>query len=271
MSFLKKIILITGASSGIGFETAKGLLNEGHIVYCVARQIQKMQILEMMTGARVLQLDVTNDKSLVELIEVIIEQEGKIDVLINNAGFALFGAVEDVSMNDARKELEVNLITPARLMQLVIPYMRQRKAGLIINISSLAGKLASPFGGWYNASKFALEGLTDTVRNEVGEFNIKVVLIEPGGIKTNVTPIAMENLYQQSGNTVYADKVKKLAAINRDKYANPVVVYELISKVIQTNAPRARYITGYLGKTMIRLKSILPDKWMDHILRKRLA
>jgi short-subunit dehydrogenase len=270
MSFNQKIIIITGASSGIGFETAKGLLNEGHIVYCVARQTEKMKELEL-KGGYIKRLDVTNDVDVMQFILSVIEEQQRIDVLINNAGFALFGAVEDVSINEARKQLEVNLIAPAKLMQLVIPQIRSQQQGLIINMSSLAGKLASQFGGWYSASKFALEGLTDTVRNEVYDFNIKVVLIEPGGIKTNVTSIAMENLLQQSGNSVYADKAKKLAAINRDKYSNADVIYRLISKIIESDSPRTRYVTGYLGKTMMALKSLLPDKWMDHILRQRLA
>jgi NAD(P)-dependent dehydrogenase (short-subunit alcohol dehydrogenase family) len=270
MSFTQKIIIITGASSGIGFETSKGLLNEGHVVYCAARQVEKMKPLESL-GARIKQLDVTNDVQVVQFISAIIEEQKRIDVLVNNAGFALFGAVEDVSIDEARKQLEVNLIAPARLMQLVIPYMRNQHQGFIINMSSLAGKVASQFGGWYNASKFGLEGLTDTVRNEVYDFNIKVVLIEPGGIKTNVTPVAMKNLLQQSGNTVYAEKAKKLAAINRDKYSNADTIYRLVSKIIQSDSPRTRYVTGYLGKTMIELKSLLPDKWMDHILRQRLV
>lgn len=270
MSFSQKIIIITGASSGIGFETAKGLLNEGHIVYCAARQVEKMKELEL-DGAHIKQVDVTNDTDVALFISTVIAEQKRIDVLINNAGFALFGAVEDVAMNEARKQLEVNLIAPARLMQLVIPHMRNQQQGLIINMSSLAGKVASQFGGWYNASKFALEGVTDTVRNEVYDFNIKVVLIEPGGIKTNVTPIAMKNLLQQSGNSVYAAKAKKLAAINRDKYSNPDIIYHLISKIIQSGSPKTRYVTGYLGKTLMNLKSLLPDKWMDHILRQRLA
>jgi short-subunit dehydrogenase len=155
-SIMKKIVLITGASSGMGKETALLLAQNGYNVYGAARRTDKMSDLQE-AGVGTLAMDVTNDESMVNGVNQIIAKEGKIDILINNAGFGSFGAVEDVTIADARYQLEVNLFGAARLTQLVLPYMRRQHWGKIVNISSIGGKIATPFGGWYHASKFALE------------------------------------------------------------------------------------------------------------------
>lgn len=152
----KKVILITGASAGMGKEFAKDLLKDGHIVYGAARRLDKMKDIQKL-GAKVVEMDVTNEESMVNGIETIQKAEGRIDVLINNAGFGSFGAIEEVEMADARYQLEVNVFGAARLMQLVVPGMRSKKYGRIINISSMGGKLAMPMAGWYHASKYAIE------------------------------------------------------------------------------------------------------------------
>jgi len=197
---MKKVVLITGASSGIGKVTAELLAVSGYIVYGAARRVEKMKDLETL-GVKTLKMNVTDDASMVSGVEQIIAEQGVVDILINNAGFGFYGTVEDVPIEDAKYQLDVNLFGAARLTQLVLPKMREKGWGKIINISSIAGKFAMPFGGWYHASKFALEGLSDSLRNEVRDFGIDVILIEPGGIKSEWADISTENLMKNAGKS----------------------------------------------------------------------
>ena len=174
---------ITGASSGLGKEIALRLLEEGYTVYGAARRVEQMQDLAE-RGASVLQLDITQEDTLGAAISRVIVESGGIDVLVNNAGFGLYGAVEDTSLADARYQFEVNLFGLARLTQLVLPHMRDRGSGRILNMSSMGGKIYTPLGAWYHASKHALEGWSDCLRLEVAPFGIDVVVIEPGVIRT---------------------------------------------------------------------------------------
>src|ERR1700712_5218897 len=187
---MKKVILVTGASAGMGKEFAKELLKDGHIVYGAARRTEKMEDIRQL-GVKVLEMDVTDEQSMIKGVDTIIKAEGKIDVLVNNAGFGSYGPLEDVPIEDARYQLEVNVFGAARLIQLVLPSMRKHHWGRIINISSVGGKITTPFGGWYHASKFALEGMSDTLRKEVEPFGIDVVVIEPGGVKSDWASISL--------------------------------------------------------------------------------
>ena len=190
---MKKVILLTGASSGIGYQTAEILAKEGHVVYGAARRTEKMETLKQF-GVKPIYLDVTDEESIKSAIDTIIVNEGCIDVLINNAGYGSYGAIEDVEINEAKMQFEVNLFGLARLVQLVLPHMRKQKSGRIINISSMGGRLTSYFGGWYHAIKYALEAFSDALRMEVADFGIDVSLIEPGGIKTEWGIIAADKL-----------------------------------------------------------------------------
>src|ERR1700761_7640906 len=222
---MKRVILVTGASAGIGKEFAKELLKDGHIVYGAARKVEKMEDIRQL-GVKILQMDVTDEDSMAKGVSTILKAEGRIDVLINNAGFGSYGAVEDVPMTDARYQLEVNVFGAARLIQLVLPSMREHKYGRIINVTSIGGKLALAFGGWYHASKFALEALSDSLRNEVERFGIDVVVIEPGGIKTEWSGIAGNNLKKISGHTAYKQKANQVAQLFDtidDKVSGPEV------------------------------------------------
>ena len=181
---MKKVILLTGASSGIGYQTAESLAKEGHVVYGAARRIEKMETLKQFV-VKPIYLDVTDEESIKSAIDTIIRNEGRIDVLINNAGYGSFGAVEDVDISEAKMQFEVNLFGLARLLQLVLPHMRKQKSGRIINVSSMGGRLTTYFGAWYHATKYALEAFSDALRMEVSDFGIDVSLIEPGGIKTD--------------------------------------------------------------------------------------
>ena len=180
----KKVALVTGSSSGIGYDAAIQLNEKGFTVYGAARRMDLLKTL-VDKGINILSLDVTKGDSIHACIESIIAKEGRIDVLVNNAGYGSFGAVEDVPMAEARRQMEVNVFDLARMSQLVLPYMRKQKTGRIINITSIAEKVLTPFGGWYHATKFAVECLSDCMRMELKDKGIKVILVEPGGIKTD--------------------------------------------------------------------------------------
>lgn len=220
-------------------------------------------------GADIFQMDVAEDASMVKGVSEIVRRKGKIDVLVNNAGFGSFGAIEDVPLKDAKYQLEVNLFGAARLAQLVLPYMRRQHWGKIVNISSIGGKIATPFGGWYHASKFALEGLSDSLRNEVRGFGVDVIVIEPGGIKSEWGRIAFDSLIKVSGSTAYKVLAEKFANAFRsveNKTPDPDVIGELIKKSIEEKNPRARYVAGYLAKPSVLARKILSDRLMDKLI-----
>jgi short-subunit dehydrogenase len=269
---MKKIILITGASAGMGKEMAIHLLQDGHIVYGAARRVDKMSDIQQL-GVKVLAMDVTNEASTATGVESIIKAEGRIDILINNAGFGSYGAIEDVPISDARYQLEVNVFGAARLIQLVLPHMREQHYGKIINISSIGGKFAAALGGWYHASKFALEALSDSLRNEVKQFGIDVVVIEPGGVKSEWSEIAMDSLMKISGDTQYRSLAKQFAGIAlkaNAKNADPIVIVNLIRKAIAAKNPKTRYHGGYMAAPALFMRKILPDRTFDKMLLSQL-
>ena len=179
----KRVALVTGASSGLGKDFALRLLAEGYAVYGAARRIERMRDIEA-AGGVALTMDVTDDDTMIVAINRMISEQSRIDVLINNAGYGQMGALEDVPIEEGRRQMEVNLVGAARLTQLALPYMRSQKSGKIVNVSSIGGKIAIPLGGWYHASKFALKGYSDALRMEVRPFGIHVIVIEPGGTDT---------------------------------------------------------------------------------------
>lgn len=266
---MKDIVLISGASSGIGKETAVFLAQNGFKVYAASRRTEKMNDLRE-HGVETLSMDVTNDLSMTQAVDQIISKEGKIDILINNAGFGLYGALEDVKMEDVRYQLEVNVVGLARLTQLALPHMRQQAKGKIINITSIAGKVVAPFGGWYHSTKFAVEALSDALRNEVKPFGIDVIIIEPGVIKTEFGGIATENLLKHSGETVYSKGAKSTArafvAMNK-KGPGPDVIARLILKAIRSKCPKTRYYAGYMAGFSLFGRKILSDKLLDKAMQ----
>lgn len=268
----KKVVLITGASAGMGKATARLLAQNGYIVYGAARRTDKMKELESL-GVRTISMDVTNDVSMQAGVEQIIREENRIDILVNNAGFGSYGALEDVPLQDARYQLEVNVFGAARLTQLVLPHMRRNKYGKIVNISSIGGKMATPFGGWYHASKFALEGLSDSLRNEVKPFGIDVIVIEPGGIKSEWSDIAYTNLKKVSQNSAYNETIKALANAfegSSDKAPGPELIANLIKKAVEARKPKTRYVAGYMAKPALFMRKILSDKMMDRMIMRQI-
>jgi short-subunit dehydrogenase len=270
---MKRVVLITGASSGIGKETARLLVNNDFIVYGAARRVDKMDDLKSI-GVHVLEMDVTNEESMVNGIKAIIAAEKRIDVLVNNAGYGSFGSLEDVPLSEARYQFEVNIFGLARLCQLVIPHMREQHSGRIINISSVAGSFGEPHGVWYHATKYAVEGLSDSLRMELKQFNIEVVIIKPGAIVTEWNSIAREKLMKVSGDTVYKSKalkhVKMLEMMDDKLGSPPIVIAKAIRKAIFAKHPRTRYAAGGGAGMLLFFHKILPDKVFDWILLSQL-
>jgi NAD(P)-dependent dehydrogenase (short-subunit alcohol dehydrogenase family) len=263
----KPVALVTGASSGLGKDFALRLLGEGYVVYGAARRVDRMQEIKA-AGGRVLQMDVTDDNAMVATVDQIIREQGRIDVLINNAGYGQYGALEDVTIDDARRQMEINLFGLARLAQLCLPHMRTRESGTIFNIGSIGGKFATPLGGWYHASKFALEGYSDALRLETRQFGINVVLIEPGGIASEFGDIAAQEAERISGNGPYSSmvaKMKKVQASIRNQ-PPPSVISDLIVKALRARTPRTRYHAGQWATPLLLLRRCLTDRMFDRVV-----
>ena len=267
-----KTVLITGASSGIGKATAIYLAQKGYQVYGAARRIEKLKELAKF-GIKPISLDVINDESMVACIDDIIKEAGRIDVLVNSAGSGYYGALEDMPLSDAKYQMEVNVFATARMIQLVLPSMRAQKYGKIVNISSVGGKVTLPMGGWYHASKFAVEGLSDALRKEVQSFGIDVVLIEPGGTKSEMTGLGTEYLSKISGSSVYAPLAKGVIKMYADivkSASDPIVIAKLVQKGIEAKCPKARYVGGSGAKLMLFLRKIFSDRMFDKMVLSQL-
>ena len=269
MTKQKKIILITGASSGIGYDAALILAGQGHKVYGAARRVELMDGLRD-KGVIPIKMDVTDEQSMADGVKTIIDAEGRIDVLVNNAGYGYMGAIENVTIAEAKRQLEVNVFGLARLTQLVLPYMRAQKSGRIINTSSVAGRAVIPFGGWYNVSKYSVEALSDALRIEVKSFGIKVILIEPGGIKTDWGIIAADNLSASSKDTAYEDAGLRMARLLRRGYtsnwlSNPIRVAKAITRAVNSRRPKIRYRLGTGSGLIVILHAVMPARWWDAV------
>ena len=259
--------MITGASSGIGYDAAAILAEQGHRVYGAARRVELLERLRD-KGVVPIKMDVTDEQSMADGIKTIIDKEGRIDVLVNNAGYGYMGAIENVTIAEAKRQLEVNVFGLARLTQLVLPYMRKQHSGRIINTSSVAGKAVIPFGGWYNVSKYSVEALSDALRIEVKPFGIKVVLIEPGGIKTDWGIIAADNLEASSQGTAYQESGLKMARLLKYGYTSkwlstPMRVAKAIARAVNSKRPRIRYRLGAGSGLIVILHALLPARWWD--------
>lgn len=269
---MKKVVLITGVSSGIGKEAALRLYEKGYIVYGAARRVDKLEELKS-KGIKTVKMDVTVDSDLIEGVNSILKNEGRIDILVNNAGYGSYGAVEDVPIDEAKYQFEVNVFGLARLSQLVIPHMRNQKCGRIINISSVAGKISEPNGAWYHSSKFAVEGLSDCLRQELKPFGVDVVLIEPGPIYTEWNTIARENLLKISGNTAYGELAKKQYKFLEilDKYGSKAdVIADAIVKAVIAKKPKTRYVKGRSSSILLWTRKLLSDRIYDWLTLKSL-
>jgi NAD(P)-dependent dehydrogenase (short-subunit alcohol dehydrogenase family) len=267
-----RTVLVTGASSGIGEATARSFLERGWTVYAAARRTEKMEALAR-AGALVQPLDVTCEASIAALVSRIDADHGHLEVLVNNAGIGVYGSVEEVPMDEARRQFEVNLFGIARLTQLVLPAMRAAGSGTIVNVSSIGGRVYTPMGAWYHASKHALEGWSDCLRLEVAPFGIHVVVVEPGAIETEFAEIAITPLLERSEGGPYAAFAGRMAAATRraylDKKASPPdLIAGIIRKAVESKRPKTRYVAGYLGKPVIWARRLLGDRGFDWMVRR---
>ncbi len=269
MQNAQTVALVTGASSGIGKSIAKQLLQDGMTVYVAARRIEKMQDLKAL-GAIPIKMDIAQDQEIQDLVTQIEAAHGGVDILVNNAGFAIYGAVEDIPLEDARYQFEVNLFGLARLTQLLLPAMRAKGAGKIINMSSMGGKIYTPLGAWYHATKHALEGWSDCLRLELAPHGIDVVIIEPGGIKTEFGDVMLSPLLKYSGKGAYAGMAQSLAKGTEKIYANnaspPEVIAKLVAKAVNSSRPKTRYAGGFMAKPSLFLRKWISDRLFDKLI-----
>lgn len=244
---MSKVVLITGCSSGIGRDLAERLSQAGYSVAATARNLASLQ--DLKAGLK-LALDVCSAESIQEAVESTIKVFGRIDVLVNNAGYAVRGAVEEVGVEQAQDMFDVNLFGVMRMIQAVVPQMRKQKSGQIINISSVVGKLVTPANGIYAASKFALEGVSDALRYELAPFGIRVVVVEPGSINTNfhqtIEANGKANFLNPSSpyNELYRQYEKVNAEMRKDE-SEAGVVSGVVQNAIESRHPRARYLAGF--------------------------
>ena len=270
---MKQVALVTGASSGIGMETAKMLSEKGFTVYAAARRMEKLTAFAS-DMIRPVALDVTDDASMQACVKQIMDSEGRVDVLVNNAGYGSHGAVEDVPMEEARRQFEVNVFGLARMTQLVLPSMREAGYGRIVNVSSMGGRVWSPFAAWYHATKFAVEGLSASMRLELKPFSIDVILIEPGAIETPWGEIAVRHMRDASKDGSYAAAAGKSADRLTKRYTGksrrtkPEAIARCIVKAVEKKRPRTRYLLGFGAKPMVYIQKLFGDRVYDALARR---
>ena len=271
----KKTALVTGASSGMGKEIAKRLIKDGFQVYVAARQVEKMEDLARL-GATPLRMDISKGDEIKAAVDLIIGQVEGVDVLVNNAGFGLYGPIEDIGIDEARYQFEVNVFGPARLTQLLLPTMRKKGSGMIINITSMGGKVYTLLGGWYHATKHALEGWSDCLRLELAAFGIKVVIVEPGLIETGFGEVVADGLLKRSGSGAYAKLTQAVAKTTKDAYGrgrgtNPRVIARVVSKAVKARKPLPRYVSGKYAGPMITIRKWFGDRLFDRVIMSQMG
>jgi NAD(P)-dependent dehydrogenase (short-subunit alcohol dehydrogenase family) len=266
-----KVALVTGASSGIGKAAVRELLSRGLTVYAGARRTEKMEDIKA-EGARPISLDVTDDQSMAAAVAAIAEEAGSLDILVNNAGYGAYGAVEDVEPAEARRQFDVNVFGLARLTQLALPLMRKQGSGRIINVSSMGGRIYTPLGAWYHATKHAVEGFSDCLRIELRQFGIDVSVIQPGAIKSEWESIAADSAQKTSGEGPYARftaaTVKTMEnAYTKGRPSAPEVVARAIAHAALSRRPRTRYAPGRNAKMLLTMRRWLSDRAFDAVVR----
>ena len=265
----QRVALVTGGSSGIGERTAVRLQEAGFTTYAVARRVERMQALADV-GMTTFAMDVTDDDSMTSGIERILGERGRIDVLVNNAGYGSYGAVETVPIEEARRQFEVNVFGLARLTQLVLPGMRERRSGRIINVGSVGGKFYEPLGAWYHATKFAVEGFSDSLRLELAPYGIRVVIVEPGPIRTEWNELARAHLVSSSAGTAYEHQAEAVRARMESgdgpMMSGPDVVGRKIARAATSRRPRSRYPVGRGAGSVVAARRLLPDRALDLVI-----
>ena len=274
---MENVALVTGCSSGIGLETAVALAMEGHFTFATMRNLKKVEALEKIVKDEnlpisILELDVDNKESMDNAIEKIIEQKGRIDTLVNNAGWGMWGTVEDVSIDEFKEQFETNFFSIVRMIQKIAPIMRKQKSGSIVNVSSVAGRIGFPVSPAYISSKFALEGLSECLRFELSPFGINVITIEPGVIKTNFFD-SMKMAKRSDSNSVYNDITSKVISgvkMMAEMGTDPKEVANAILKSINDKNPLPRYIVGNDAMMFLEAKKMKTDIEFENYIKKEL-
>lgn len=270
-------VLITGCSSGIGRASADLLVKAGHTVYATARRTETLAELEA-AGARVLALDVTSEDSMAAAVEHIEAEHGRVGTLVNNAGYGEYGTIEEADLDRVRKMFETNVFGLARLTQLVLPGMRRAHRGRVINIGSMGGRMTFPVGGYYHATKYAVEAITDALRNEVRRFGIDVVLIEPGMTRTGFEDNVHSSVANGSGtqaDSPYAALLASNAANTSGGYSNPLMatgpesVARVVLKALESEHPRSRYLLTPVAKAMVTARTLGGDRVWDTLVKQQ--
>jgi NAD(P)-dependent dehydrogenase (short-subunit alcohol dehydrogenase family) len=281
-NYSNKVAVVTGSSTGIGFETALLLARSGFNTYASMRDLKKSKNIAEIAKTEnlpltVVQLDVKDDTSVKGAISKIIAESKRIDVLVNNAGYGLFSPLEDVTLDQVKEQFETNFFGAIRVMHEVIPTMRRQRNGTIINVSSLVGRIGLPVSSAYVATKFALEGLSESMRYELNEFGINIILIEPGVIKTNFIEnlkTADTTLQSESPYAGLVDRISKEFGKMMDNSSSPKLVAEAILQAITSNEPKIRYVVGDDAESMMKIRKNSSDKefenWVyENILQKQ--
>lgn len=265
-------VLITGCSSGIGRATAQSLVQGGYQVYATARRPETLKDLHE-AGAKTLALDVTDEDSMAAAVKSVEQEHGQVGTLINNAGYGAYGPVEEVSIADARREFETNVFGLGRMCQLVLPGMRQAGRGRIVNIGSMGGRITFPAGGWYHASKYAVEALSDALRLEVAGFGIQVVLVEPGAIRTEFGSVASGGLTGSGTDGPYASLRTAADAVTEQTYRSraavgPDAVARTVKRAMESAHPHARYLITPGARVLVQTKRFGGDRVWDAVVRR---
>ena len=272
---MEKIAIVTGSSSGIGFETALALAREGYYTFATMRDTKKGdQIKEIAKKENlkleVLQLDVDNDKSVQNAVNKIVKEKNGIDVLVNNAGYGLFGCLEDLSMDELKAQFETNFFGVVRVSQTIIPIMRKQKSGIIVNISSVAGRIGFPVSPAYISSKFALEGLSESMRYELSPFGISTIIIEPGVIKTNFMPATKKSMKTGSAYQDITNKVIMGITMMAEMGTPAQEVARTIIKAIKSENPLPRYVVGNDAVMFLEARRAKTDLEFENYIKKEL-
>jgi len=270
-----KVVLITGTASGIGKATAKYLIEKGHIVYGGDIQFEKNKYLDTI-GGHSINMDVTDTNMVKAGVNRIIKEQGRIDVLFNNAGWGLYAPVEETTEADIRYQFEVNVFGVANVTRAVLPYMREQRSGRILVTSSMGGKIYMPLGAWYHSTKHAIEGWSDCLRLELKEFNIDVVIIEPGAIATNFGNVTTSYMMKYMENSKYTHLTepfgRMMETTTNDPEAiakmssDPIVIAEVVEKAIRVKKPKTRYVKGRMAGFLIWYRNTFGDRAFDRLM-----
>lgn len=270
-SVADKVVLISGASAGLGLASAETLAREGHRVYGTSRRAQWPTDPLVAGRPALIPMDVTRDDSVESAVRFVLEREGRLDVVVNNAGMGVAGAIEDTSVEEAQSQLDTNLFGVHRVCRAVLPTLRAQGRGLVINVSSIGGIVTIPFQGFYSASKFALEAYSDALRMEVAPFGIDVCLIEPGDFRTGFSDARQRVAAHRPDSAYYEAGQRAIAAMDRDERsgADPREVARLVARLVEMRSPPPRSLAGAaIQKSVVWLKRGLSTRMIDWLLRK---